>query len=230
MSDSEPSAALQAEGCKAPGEPGAMVLRALGALLAYPDEPLRAALPEIAAAVRSCDLILPGDRAALLALIEAIASADALEAEERYVERFDRGRSTSLHLFEHVHGEARDRGQAMVELKGLYERAGLHLAVNELPDYLPVVLEYLSCRSLAEARELLGECAHILRSIGEALLAHGSPYAAVPCALLGLIGREGPAADACGRTPEPQDLDRDWRERPAFERETRFPTGSETQR
>ena len=79
------------------------------------------------------------DRADLRALIGEIAAGDGLDAEERYVELFDRGQATSLNLFEHLHGDARDRGQAMVELKQLYERAGFALARNELPDYLPVL-------------------------------------------------------------------------------------------
>ena len=216
MSGSAPEALVAADGHAASVEPGTDVLRALGALLAYPDGGLRDALPEIADSVRASSLIPAHDRDALLALVADIAAADPLEAEEQYVERFDRGKATSLHLFEHVHGEARDRGQAMVELKALYERAGLRLAANELPDYLPVVLEYLSCRSLAEASELLGECAHILRSIGEALARHGSRYAAVPAALLGLIGRDGLAPEAGRRAPEPEDVDRSWQEPPAF--------------
>ena len=216
MRASAPPASEEAEGRAGAIERGIGVLRALGALLAYPDGRLRDALAEIAEMVRASSLIPAHDRAALLVLIQEIASADPLEAEERYVERFDRGRATSLHLFEHVHGEARDRGQAMVELKALYERAGLHLAANELPDYLPVVLEYLSWRSLSEANELLGECEPILRSIGEALVRHGSRYAAVPAALLGLIGRDGLATEAGRRASEPEDLDRSWQEPPAF--------------
>ena len=130
-----------------------IVLRALGALLSYPREEIRQALPEIADAIRNSPLIGPRERESLFALIDALRTGDLLEAEERYVDLFDRGRATSLHLFEHLHGEARDRGQAMVDLKRLYERAGYELSSRELPDYLPVVLEYLSCRDLQETRE-----------------------------------------------------------------------------
>src|SRR5579883_1776783 len=194
-----------------------IIFRALGALLSYPRGELREALSEIADAIRSSTLVRPEDRAAILGLIELLASADPLWAEERYVELFDRQRATSLHLFEHVHGEARDRGAAMVELKTIYEQAGFRLAANELPDYLPVVLEYLSCRGIAEARDMLGDCAHILRAVGEALLARGSPYSAVFSALLGIIGAEGPDDSASSRrAADAQDLDRDWFEQPAF--------------
>ena len=99
--------------------------------------------------------------------------------QERYVELFDRTRSLSLHLFEHVHGESRDRGQAMIDLKSLYEKNGLFLGAAELPDYVPVFLEFLSTRPLTEARTLLGQTAHILTALAERLEKRRSPYAAV---------------------------------------------------
>jgi nitrate reductase delta subunit len=196
---------------------GMIVLRGLGALLSYPGPALREALPEIAEAVRGSPLIGAPERAAVLGCVELIAGADPLWAEERYVALFDRGRATSLNLFEHVHGDARDRGEAMVELKSVYARAGFELTARELPDFLPVVLEYLSCRDMAEARDMLGDCAHILRAIGEALIRHGSPYSAVFEALLRVIGEKGLDAKAAARrAEESEDLDRDWREEPAF--------------
>lgn len=207
--------------------PDMIVLRALGALLSYPGAEMRAALPEIAEMLRGSPLMAPDDRAAVLALIDLLRSADPLWAEERYVELFDRGRATSLHLFEHVHGEARDRGEAMVELKEIYERAGLRLHAQELPDYLPVVLEYLSCRSLAEARDMLGDCAHILRAIGGALRQRGSSYGTIFTALLGIIGEAdaGEEAATSRRLATPEDIDRDWEELPAFAPES-GPTGA----
>lgn len=199
------------------GDPGMIVLRALGALLAYPGPALREALPEIAEAVSGSALIGAPERVAVLGLIELIAAADPLWAEERYVGLFDRGRATSLHLFEHVHGDARDRGEAMVELKSVYGRAGFALAAKELPDFLPVVLEYLSCRDMAEATDMLGDCAHILRAVGAALIRRGSPYSAVFEALLRMIGEKGLDAKAAAlAADEREDLDRDWREEPAF--------------
>lgn len=192
-------------------EPAMIVLRAIGALLGYPRPELRDALPEIADTLRGSRLIGPQDRPAVLGLIELLTAADQLWAEELYVELFDRGRATSLHLFEHVHGDARDRDNAMVELKAVYERAGFRLTANELPDYLPVMLEYLSCRDVMEAREMLGDCAHILRSVGEALLRYGSPYSALFQALLGIVGEPGlDAKAALPRAAETEDLDRDW--------------------
>jgi nitrate reductase molybdenum cofactor assembly chaperone NarJ/NarW len=194
-----------------------IVLRALGALLSYPRQEVRLALPEIAHAIRTSPLIAPRTRESLLALIDDLATSHLLDAEERYVELFDSARATSLHLFEHLHGETRDRGQAMVDLKRHYERAGYELSSRELPDYLPVVLEYLSCRDLRETQELLGDCAHILKRIGEALIARNSAYAAVLQALLAIAG-EAPldVAHVPRVAPRGENLDEDWVEQPAF--------------
>jgi nitrate reductase molybdenum cofactor assembly chaperone NarJ/NarW len=194
-----------------------IVLRALGALLSYPREEVRQALPEIAAAICRSPLVAAREREVLLALIDELAAADPVGAEEHYVELFDRGRATSLHLFEHLYGEARDRGPAMVDLKRHYERAGYELSSRELPDYLPVILEYLSCRDLVEARQMLADCAQILRRIGEALVSRDSRYAAVLQALLTIAG-EAPinTAGIARFAPDTDTLDRDWFEQPAF--------------
>ena len=98
------------------------------------------------------DAVAPSRRLELDALIETLSCADPLESESAYVELFDRSRSTSLHLFEHVHGDSRERGPAMIDLCKTYETAGLMLAPSELPDYLPVVLEFVSTQPPREAR------------------------------------------------------------------------------
>lgn len=191
-----------------------MLLRALAALLTYPDEELRAALPEIAAVLREAPCINTANREQLLALAEQLARADALDAEARFVDLFDRGRSTSLNLFEHVHGDGRDRGPAMLDLRQRYLDAGLEPSSNELPDHLPMLLEYLSCCDMADVRETLADCAHILRAIGNRLLHRRSRYAAVFGALLELARVEG--LDPHAPVPAPEDLDLTWEERPAF--------------
>ncbi len=194
-----------------------LVFKAFSALLSYPTEDMRQALPEIADAISRSPLVGPRERAGLLDLIAEISQGDLFSAEERYVDLFDRGRALSLHLFEHLHGDSRDRGTAMVELKRLYTAAGFELSAQELPDFLPVVLEYLSCRDLAEARDLLADCAHILTSIARSLMARRSRYAAVLQALLVIAG-EKPVDGAKIPPVREQDdeLDRDWDERPAF--------------
>jgi nitrate reductase molybdenum cofactor assembly chaperone NarJ/NarW len=204
-----------------------IVLRALGALLSYPREEVRQALPEIVDAISSSQLFPPRQRRDLLTLIDELRAGDLLEAEERYVELFDRGRAASLHLFEHLHGEDRDRGQAMVDLKRLYEQAGYELTTRELPDYLPVVLEYLSCRDIRETHEVLGDCAHILRRIGASLIARGTNYAAVLQALLIIAGEDPIDAAAVPRVKErTENLDRDWFEQPAFGAEPAAPAAN----
>lgn len=193
------------------------LFKAFSALLSYPSEDMRRALPEISDVIKGSPLVEPRERRDLLDLIEELGRDELLDAEERYVDLFDRGRALSLHLFEHLHGESRDRGEAMVELKLLYEKAGFELSVRELPDYLPVVLEYLSCRNLDEAREMLADCAHILTTIGRSLIARRSRYAAVLQALI-IIAGESPIDVA--KVPPVKErteaLDRDWAEEPAF--------------
>ncbi|MEZ5606385.1 MAG: nitrate reductase molybdenum cofactor assembly chaperone [Burkholderiaceae bacterium] len=202
----------------------ATTLRALAALLAYPDEDLRAALPEIAQALRAERRLDARRQGELQALADALARGDLLDVQARYVDWFDRGRATSLNLFEHVHGDDRQRGPAMLELMERYQRVGLRLAGVELPDHLPVVLEYLSCCESAETPQLIGECAHVLRALGQALAQRGSPYAAVPAALLALAGQKGLDVPAMAAAA-PEDLDRDWEERPAFEPPAARPQG-----
>ncbi|HEY6979838.1 nitrate reductase molybdenum cofactor assembly chaperone [Reyranella sp.] len=194
-----------------------LVLKAFSALLSYPGEEMRKALPEIGDVIRGSPLVASRERAALLALVEEIGSGDLLSAQEHYVDLFDRGRALSLHLFEHLHGESRDRGAAMVELKGLYAAAGLDLATRELPDYLPVVLEYLSGRGMAEVRDMLTDCAGILRTIARSLIARRSRYAAVLQALLVIAGEKPVDASAVRPVKERNEaLDREWFEQPAF--------------
>ena len=192
--------------------------KALSALLSYPDEDLQKAAPELRAVIDEEGLLPPESRRVLDPLIEAVATGDLYDLQERYVELFDRTRSLSLHLFEHVYGESRDRGQAMIELKALYEQNGLYLSASELPDYLPVFLEFLSVRPLAEARAQLGQPAHVLTAIAERLHKRQTPYEAAFQALAAITG---PAPDAAsvelleGDDVDPNDfaaLDAQWEE------------------
>jgi nitrate reductase delta subunit len=194
-----------------------LIFKALSVLLSYPTAAMREALPEIADVVRTSKFVAPRERDPLLDLISELERGELLTVEERYVDLFDRGRALSLHLFEHLHGESRDRGSAMIELKQLYANAGFELSAKELPDYLPVVLEYLGHRSITEARELLADCGHILQSIGRSLIARQSGYAAVLQALLVIAGEQ--PIDAAKIPPvreRRENLDLDWAEQPAF--------------
>jgi nitrate reductase molybdenum cofactor assembly chaperone NarJ/NarW len=197
-----------------------IILRALGALLTYPRPDLLTALSEIGDVIVKSPLVDRERRGQLQALIGELSHTDLLELEQRYVALFDTGRSTCLWLFEHVHGESRERGQAMVDLREIYQRAGFQLAANELPDYLPAVLEYLSYREPPEAHAMLGDCAHILRKIGSRLAAQGSRYATVFDALLRIAAQPAldPSAAMAAEPPSAPErsLDEEWTEAPAF--------------
>ena len=161
-------------------------LKAVSALLTYPMAGLQGAVPEIRHVLQEEGVLTQARREALEPLLASLAVEDLYDLQERYVMLFDRTRSLSLHLFEHVHGESRDRGQAMVDLRNVYEDGGFELASTELPDYIPLFLEYCSYRPHEEARHLLAETAHILASIGERLRKRDSAYAALFEALVAI--------------------------------------------
>jgi nitrate reductase delta subunit len=191
-------------------------LKALSALLTYPTRDLIDALPELHAAIVDEAVVDRASRDGLKALMRWLEGQDLLDLEGEYVALFDRGRATCLHLFEHVHGESRDRGQAMVDLQRVYQRAGFRLAAHELPDYIPAVLEYLSTRPRAEVDDMLGDCAHILRAIGEALRDRESPYEAVFATLLSVIRQPGLSAGGRAAAEPEKSLDEEWAEEPVI--------------
>lgn len=191
--------------------------KALSALLAYPSADLVAALPEIASVIEREPRLSRAHRDALRALATRLETVDLLDAQETYVALFDRGRATSLHLFEHVHGDSRERGQAMVDLKQVYASHGFVLSANELPDFLPAVLEYLAQRPDTEAKEMLGDCAHILRAVGEALRDRDSGYSAVLAAALAMVGEPGLAARSRGKPARNEKpIDDEWVDEPVI--------------
>jgi nitrate reductase delta subunit len=198
---------------RARNTPLAGTLRALAALIAYPDAALREALPQLRELLRAEGALAVPRLAGIEALIDTVAAADPLDAEADYVQLFDCGRATSLHLFEHVHGDSRERGPALVDLAQTYEKSGLFLAPGELPDYLPVLIEFASTQPPAIARGFLAETAHILNALHGALAARGSRYAEIPAALVELAG--GTVA-AVPPAAEPA-LDDSWREPPVFD-------------
>lgn len=159
-----------------------IALKITSLLLSYPEKELLDELPELKAALAS-SAVPEAVAVALGRLIDDLAGRDLYEAQERYVHLFDRTRALSLHLFEHIHGESRDRGQAMVDLMALYEAGGFEIDAKELPDYLPLFLEFLSTRPRAEAEDLLGQTAHITEAIGERLKKRESVYASAFAAL-----------------------------------------------
>jgi nitrate reductase delta subunit len=196
-----------------PPRPISKSLRVLAALLGYPDVRMRGHLAEMRGLLRDEGTLSHTRRIELDALMDTLRRADPLESESTYVELFDRGRATSLHLFEHVHGDSRERGPALIDLGQTYEKAGLILAEGELPDYLPAVLEFVSTQPPPEARAFLGEMAHIFNAIFGALQQRDSAYASVLGALLELAGEKAKPV----KPPADQPLDESWAEPVVFD-------------
>jgi nitrate reductase delta subunit len=190
-----------------------LTLRVLARLLGYPDAELRAHLDEMRQALRHEAALTPARLAEVEALIASIGAQSAIDAEADYVQLFDSGRRTSLHLFEHVHGDSRDRGPAMIDLARTFEKAGLYLAEGEMPDHLPVLLEFASTQPAREARALLAETAHILNAIFSALEQRRSRYASALGALIELAGETA----APVQLPDEETLDESWAEPAAFD-------------
>ncbi|MBA4266146.1 MAG: nitrate reductase molybdenum cofactor assembly chaperone [Comamonadaceae bacterium] len=189
-----------------------LTLRVLAHLLRYPDTEFRAHTGEMQQALQAEAALSASRLVELDALLRQLGSRPALDVESDYVELFDRGRRTALHLFEHVHGDSRDRGPAMIDLIQTYEKGGLYLGPAELPDHLSVVLEFASTQPPPQAREFLGEIAHIVRVIFSALAGRQSPYASVLAAVLELAGEK---AEAVAVAPEPE-IDESWAEPAVF--------------
>lgn len=194
-------------------------LKALSLTLSYPNVDLQEAMPEIGAILGTDPRIAPDTRAALQALADGLGKDDLFDVQESYVMLFDRSRTLSLNLFEHVHGESRERGGAMVSLIETYRQGGFEPATTELPDHLPVLLEFLSTRPFAEAQETLADAAHIFDALVTRLVRRESGYGAVFAALSQLAGAQSDADAVAGMLAEPDDdptdleaLDAVWEE------------------
>lgn len=195
--------------------------KALSALLSYPTATMQAAMPEFASAIDQEALLTGATRRQLSILLNELAAGDLYDLQERYVLLFDRTRSLSLHLFEHVHGESRDRGQAMIDLKALYANGGLEIDASELPDFVPLFLEFLSTRPRPEAYDLLAQPSHVFAAIAERLRKRKSAYESVFRVLVGLAAAK-PKEDVVSALlsepdPDPDDLaalDAAWEDEP----------------
>lgn len=172
------------------------ILKVISLLLDYPTQALLDARAELDEAIGRCRDISPQQRLALHELLALICDHDLMDGQEHYGALFGRGRSLSLLLFEHVHGESRDRGQAMVDMMAQYEEAGFAIGVKELPDYIPLYLEYLSTCEDLEAREGLADVAHLLAILAARLDERESAYAGCFRALLQIAGVEPQVAVA----------------------------------
>lgn len=194
-------------------------LKALSLILSYPSRELQEAMPEIRAILGADHRIATETRAALQMLADGLRRGDLFDVQERYVMLFDRSRTLSLNLFEHVHGESRDRGGAMVSLIESYREGGFEPATTELPDHLPVLLEFLASRPFAEAQETLSDAAHIFDALATRLVRRDSGYVAAFAALSQLAGVQSDADAVAGMLAQPDDdptdleaLDAVWEE------------------
>ena len=194
------------------------LLKVLARVLEYPTEELQASKDALIAAVLEDSRLPRQNKEQLLRCVEMVCDGDLLDMQENYVGMFDKGRATSLLLFEHVHGESRDRGQAMVDLMEEYRSNGLEIDARELPDYLPLFLEYLSTRPWDEIQNWLEDIHHILGLLGERLYQRESFYHVVMDSLLTLSGRSANRQElaeivaAEERDDTPEALDKVWEE------------------
>jgi nitrate reductase delta subunit len=195
----------------------------LGLLLTYPEGTVYSESNELLQTLRS-EALLPEK---IIKKVETFLTAqkvqDLMAVQEDYVETFDRGRAHCLHLFEHIHGESRDRGQAMVDLSETYAAKGLHIDSSELPDYLPLFMEYLSRCELQDATELLGEAIDVIAVIGAKLKKRKSPYADIFTSIESLsvvkadTEKIKTALREAHKDPETlEELDKQWKEAEAF--------------
>lgn len=194
------------------------ILKVIACLMHYPNADLQKNKGELAMVISRAREISPDQRADLLAIVDEIYGGELMDAEENYGILFDQGRSMSLHLFEHVHGESRDRGQAMVDLMNVYETNGFEMNSRELPDYIPLYLEYLARRPEMEAREWLCDVHHILARIGARLEERESCYSHLFGALLTIAGQpnamDAERVEVAKEVPDNtlEAIDKEWEE------------------
>jgi nitrate reductase delta subunit len=188
-------------------------LRAISRFLQYPDPELIEHLAEITSAFLEMPKLTKKVRAGLVDFSNHLETSDLYDLQEEYVECFDRGRATSLHLFEHVHGDSRERGQAMVDLLQTYKDGGLELSANELPDHLSVILEFASILSLEQAKQFIGEMAHILNAIYSTLVSRNNRYAWLIASAIEFSGEKIKIIEL---KIQEESMDEEWAEPPVF--------------
>nr|WP_154324621.1 nitrate reductase molybdenum cofactor assembly chaperone [Pantoea sp. 201603H] len=195
-----------------------IALCVIARLLDYPDRALFDHRQDLLDAVETASELAPQYRIALAEFIDQFCARPLLDVQADYCELFDRGRATSLLLFEHVHGESRDRGQAMVDLMEQYRADGLELNSRELPDFLPLYLEYLANGDIERARGGLQDIVPILALLAARLQQRQSPYAVLFEILHSLSGADiefenlQPQVAREARDDTPEALDAVWEE------------------
>ena len=166
------------------------ILKVISRLLDYPSEELFSASGDLIKVVQETKALSEINRVHLINFIKELTTRDLYDAQESYDLLFDRGRALSLLLFEHVHGESRDRGQAMVDLQEVYKSKGFEVDSSQLPDYIPLYLEFLSEQEALFAEEWLGDICHLLTMLSERLIDRECYYAILFDALIDISGIE----------------------------------------
>lgn len=155
---------------------GNPVYKWFSALMCYPEAELLEALPDFQVALNEMPE-LQANRDVLQTFLDYLGANNLRPLQETYVKTFDHNRHHALYIFEHVYGEDRDRGSAMVDLLDEYRRYGFELGDDELPDYLPALLEFFAQIPEENAQKLLGDAVHVIAHIGKKLAESQSPYA-----------------------------------------------------
>ena len=188
----------------------------LSLLLSYPNEELQKFLLEVEKELREESLLHENRINDISKFCERFNQLDLTNWQGEYVQLFDYSRSVSLHIFEHIQGDSRDRGQAMVNLMEFYKEKGMHLTAKELPDYIPAFLEFLSTQSISKSSELLGETVNIMDKINEALSEGENLYSSIFKAIISLSAKQ-PNKEITRemiKNEKPQDLDAEYEEEP----------------
>lgn len=188
----------------------------LSLLLSYPNEELQNFLLEVEKELQEERLLQEDKIAEIVKFCKRFNQLDLVNWQEEYVQLFDYSRSVSLHIFEHIKGDSRDRGQAMVNLMEFYKEKGMYLAGKELPDYIPAFLEFLTTLSVTDSAQLLGETVNIMDKISEALCQSKNDYSAIFQAIISLSAKE-PNKEVTRemiQNEKPLDLDAEYEEEP----------------
>ncbi|MCF8302409.1 MAG: nitrate reductase molybdenum cofactor assembly chaperone [Bacteroidales bacterium] len=188
----------------------------LSLLLSYPSEEIQDFLGEVDSELKNENLLPPDAIEGIKQFTDHFANEDITDWQAHYVQLFDYSRAASLHLFEHVKGDSKDRGQAMVDLINFYRENGMELATNELPDHLPVFLEFLSTQEPEKAAKLLSEPVNVIARIFEKLHEKENQYQHILAAILELSERkpEQSTVEKIINSQKPMDLDEEYEEKP----------------
>lgn len=190
--------------------------KVLSLLLSYPNDELQEFLLHVEKELREESLLREDQLRGLAEFCKRFGQLDLTDWQEEYVQLFDYSRSVSLHIFEHIKGDSRDRGQAMVNLMEFYKENGMHLNTRELPDYIPAFLEFLSSLPLEKSAGLLGETVHVMDRINEALSESGNLYSSIFQSIISLSARQPDKTITREmiKNEKPLDLDAEYEEEP----------------